>query len=80
MVDLDINNRWEKGTDHHPKSIELMRSLARIDRNLCGGYFDWETGGDGDNGETLMYQLDIYFECLDAGLNLKSLIDIQREQ
>ena len=80
MVDLDITNRWGKGTDHHPKSIELMRSLARIDRNLCGGYFDWETGGDGDNGETLMYQLDIYFECLDAGLNLKSLIDIQREQ
>lgn len=28
MVDLDINNRWEKGTDHHP--------LARIDRNQGG--------------------------------------------
>ena len=25
-------------------------------------YFCWKKGGDGDNGETLMFELDIYFE------------------
>jgi hypothetical protein len=25
-------------------------------------YFGWKCGGDGDNGETLMYELDILFE------------------
>jgi hypothetical protein len=26
---------------------------------------DWKTGGDGDNGEELMYHLDAFFEMLD---------------
>lgn len=67
MVEKDITKRWETGTPHHPKSDELMSALAGIDFSYCGDYFNWKVGGDGDNGETLMYQMDIYFECIDAG-------------
>lgn len=65
-VETDINKRWEEGTDHHPESIKLMDALSYIDFNCCNDYFDWNTGGDGDNGETLMYEMDIYFEVQDA--------------
>jgi len=67
MVERDINKRWEEGVEHHPKSEELMGALMVIDFKHCDDYFCWKKGGDGDNGETLMYEMDIYFECLDAG-------------
>lgn len=66
MVERDINARWEAGTDHHPKSVELFDAIRKIDEQNGGGS-DWRSGGDGDNGEQLMYQLDIYFECIEAG-------------
>lgn len=65
MVETDINLRWETGTPHHPKSVELFKALSRIDIAYGGDYFCWKSGGDGDNGEHLMYELDIYFETLD---------------
>lgn len=65
-IEKDINKRWEEGIDHHPKSEELFQVLAKIDIKYCNDYFCWKQGGDGDNGETFMYQLDIYFESLDA--------------
>ena len=71
-IELDINKRWEKGIDHHPKSLELMEAVSDIDFILCEDYFCWKTGGDGDNGESLMYEMDIYFEYQDI-LNLKKL-------
>ena len=61
-VERDINKRWEQSLDHHPKSISLFKALEKVD--LKHG---WKSGGDGDNGEMLMYQLDIIFECEDAG-------------
>jgi len=61
-VEYDINKRWENGTDHHPKSEELFKRIADIDFKHCNDYFCWKSGGDGDNGETLMYILDIIFE------------------
>ena len=64
-IESDINVRWEKGTDHHPKSLELMKGLETIDFELCNDYFEWKVGGDGDNGETFMYEMDIYFELQD---------------
>jgi hypothetical protein len=67
MVEKNVNKRWEEGIPHHPKSIELMNSLSEIDSNYCDNYFDWKMGGDGDNGEILMYQLDIYFESIELG-------------
>lgn len=61
-VEYDINKRWEEGIDHHPKSEALMERLMEIDFKYCDDYFCWKKGGDGDNGETLMYELDIIFE------------------
>lgn len=60
-VERDINKRWEQGLDHHSKSISLFKALEKVDLN-----YGWKSGGDGDNGELLMYQLDIIFECEDA--------------
>lgn len=59
-------DRWGDGIEHHPKSIELMAALQAVDSGCYGMYFDWHTGGDGDNGETLMFQMDAFFEMKDA--------------
>jgi len=68
--DLGINlgevDRWENGIDHHPMSERLMSFLEAHDYNDYGDYFCWKSGGDGDNGETLMYEMDAFFETLDA--------------
>lgn len=65
-VETDITKRWEQGIDHHPKSVALFKALADIDSKYGGDYFCWKSGGDGDNGEHLMYEMDIYFERVDA--------------
>ena len=67
-VEYDVNKRWETGTPHHPKSLALMRRIDELDWALLNGHFDFKTGGDGDNGEHLMYLLDIYFEEMDGNL------------
>ena len=61
-VELDINKRWEQGKEHHPKSIKIMGALCDLDFALNNDHFCWKMGGDGDNGEALMYLLDIIFE------------------
>lgn len=66
MVETDITKRWEQGIPHHPKSIELMEALMDIDSKLCDDHFCWKKGGDGDNGETLMYEMDIHFDRQDG--------------
>jgi hypothetical protein len=71
MVETDINKRWEQGVPHHPKSVELMDALMEIDFNLCGDHFRWKKGGDGDNGETLMYEMDIFFERRDEAADAR---------
>ena len=57
--------RWEEGIDHHPKSVELMSFLWLHDWKDYDNAMDWEIGGDGDNGEHLMFQMDAYFELQD---------------
>ncbi len=69
---LTSQKRWEEGTPHHPKSIALAQFLSEHDFHDYGDYFCWKTGGDGDNGETLMFQMDAYFEALD----LKEIQDL----
>ena len=54
--------RWRKGISHNPKSIKLAKAIFEIDLKYNNDYFCWKLGGDGDNGEQLMYLLDIYFE------------------
>lgn len=39
-----------------------MEIIERMDWFYGDDYFCWKKGGDGDNGETLMFELDIYFE------------------
>jgi len=59
--DLDVISRWEKGIPHNPKSVLIYKELKSIDFNYGGDFFGFKSGGDGDNGEHLMYLLDIYF-------------------
>ena len=60
--ELTINERWERGTPHNPRSRALYKSIADIDFKDGGDFFCFKSGGDGDNGEHLMYLLDIHFE------------------
>jgi hypothetical protein len=62
---LTTKNRWEEGIDHHPISERLMKFLCDHDFIDYDDYFCWKIGGDGDNGETLMYQMDAFFELLE---------------
>ena len=66
-VETNITKRWEEGMEHHPESEHLAKLLFDLDRDYGGDYFCWKSGGDGDNGEHLMYCLDIYFEKIDRG-------------
>lgn len=65
-IEIDLGKRWKEGIKHHTESEKLIEALKSIDFNICGDTFCWKTGGDGDNGEILMYQMDVYFEVLDA--------------
>ena len=47
---------------HDPRSEEIVRALAEIDFHQFDDYFCWKVGGDGDNGEVLMSELDVYFQ------------------
>lgn len=67
-VETDINKRWETGMDHHPESKTIVAVLANMDFAFGGDYFDIKTGGDGDNGEHMMYLFDIYFEARDKSI------------
>lgn len=62
---MSITERWEKGISHDPRSEELARAIGAIDMEHGSDYFCFKFGGDGDNGEHLMYLLDIYFERKD---------------
>lgn len=79
-VITDINQRWLNGTDHHPKSKIIFNAIKDNDWKYGNDYFCWKYGGDGDNGEHLMYLLDIYFETEDRKMTMPELItDILNE-
>ena len=65
---ISSEKRWEKGISHHPKSLQLGEFLEKYDFEDCGDSFGWKFGGDGDNGEELLYQLDVFFETLDKSI------------
>jgi hypothetical protein len=64
-INTDINKRWEEGVPHHPKSEELMDQVVDLDWLLMDDHFCWKVGGDGDNGENMMYLFDIIFDLQD---------------
>jgi len=70
QVITSVEERWEKGIPHHPESERLSKAIFDIDFQYNNDYFGWKWGGNGDNGEELMYLLDIYFESKDAGVSI----------
>lgn len=58
-------NRWEDGIDHHEMSERLVKFMADHDFNDYDDGMCIKTGGDGDNGEHMMYLMDAFFEMLD---------------
>jgi hypothetical protein len=66
---LTKKDRWGEGLDHHPMSLRLMEFIKLHDYKDHDNTFDWKCGGDGDNGEALMYQMDAFFELLDMENN-----------
>lgn len=58
-------DRWSEGIPHHPESVKLFNFLQEHDLKDYADYFGWKKGGDGDNGEILLYQLDAFFELID---------------
>jgi hypothetical protein len=67
----DIGKRWEDGIDHHPEARAVFDLVKKADWVFGEDYFCWKSGGDGDNGETLMYALSVLFELRDkTGLPL----------
>ena len=63
---LTNKDRWGEGINHHPMSKRAVRFISEHDFKDYGDYFCWKVGGGGDNGETLAYQLDAFFEYLDT--------------
>jgi len=57
--------RWKKGISHCDESVEIFEAIAFLDYEFNSNMFDWRSGGDGDNGESLMFLLDMYFEHRD---------------
>lgn len=64
--------RWQEDIEHHSMSVKLMNFLSKHDFNEYNDHFCWSFGGDGDNGEALMYEMDAFFETLDM---IKNKID-----
>jgi hypothetical protein len=64
---FSAERRYDDGAEHHTKAVKLMEFLMDYDYQEMGDSLGWEVGGDGDNGESLLYALSVYFEYLDYG-------------
>jgi hypothetical protein len=64
-----VDERWERGIDHDSRSVAIAQGVAAVDEEQCQDSFGFKFGGDGDNGDTLLYLLDVYFERLGAGFD-----------
>jgi len=64
---MDAGKRWEAGVDHDPRSERVYAIVSRGDWNHTNDATCWKRGGDGDNGEGLMFALDVLFEEMDGG-------------
>ena len=62
-IEADIKSLCADGTPHNPRSVEIIRAIAHIDWKYNDLSVDIRLGGDGDNGESLAYLLDIFFEA-----------------
>lgn len=62
---MNLAERWEKGIPHKPEVGKLVHLISKMDWDMNSGALDIKMGGDGDNGEDLMYILD---ELIDRGI------------
>jgi len=69
----DVEKRWEDGVPHHPEAETIFDLIQVSDYVFGGDYFCWKVGGDGDNGETLMFALSVLLEMRDKGYPIESL-------
>ena len=58
--------RWEEGIAHDPRSVAIYEFIAALDYEQNGDSFCFKSGGDGDNGEMLMYLLDCWFDSTNS--------------
>lgn len=63
---MTLAERYAASAPHDPRSIELYREVAKLDFEEGSDMFCFKSGGDGDNGEHLMYLLDVHFARKDA--------------
>ncbi len=62
--------RWELGEDQSQEALIVAQAISRAD-SLDGGFLDFEFGGDGDNGEVLIYIIDMLIEVGLITVNLR---------
>jgi len=62
VKDWKIEDRWNKGIPHNEDAEITGRLIGDVDFCHFNDYFEWRFGGDGDNGECLIYLLDELFD------------------
>lgn len=67
MADKTVSQRSKDGDEHDPRSIKMYEFISQLDFNECNDSFGFQSGGDGDNGEHLMYLMDVYYANIDSG-------------
>lgn len=63
---MTLQERFEKSVPHDERSKKLYKFISDLDFHEGGDCFGFKSGGDGDNGEYLMYLLDEYFAHSDG--------------
>lgn len=53
-------------SDHDPRAQEIYDFISWLDYYCENDFFCWKSGGDGDNGEVLLGELDGYFAWKDG--------------
>jgi hypothetical protein len=66
MAKHSLNDRYYNSIPHDIRSKHLYKFIADLDFNEGNDRFCFKEGGDGDNGEHLMYLLDCYFNTVDT--------------
>ena len=66
-MSISLAERFKDCIEHDPRSIKLYEFISQLDFNEAGDSFGFCSGGDGDNGEHLMYLMDCYFAAKDDG-------------
>lgn len=69
-----VVDRWSEGIPHHPLSELIVGAMSHIDWKCYDLAVDIRHGGDGDNGEMMMYILDEYFERFGGVEDIKKML------